>query len=147
MKKNLKSIISLPIIVLCVFLFQITGCKKDDPQTPSAFPIEGLWIGTYAVDGQPALGQQYFSFVIKPDGTMINDTKSGGQQNLAVGTWTLNGNVLSCTFTNVYGQSQHIGLTETSTATWDKAGKLVSGIWKNVPPLVGSGTFTLARVN
>ena len=78
---------------------------------------------------------------------MINDTKFSNQQHLAPGTWTLSGNTLSCTFTSVYGIPQNIGITETTTATWDSKGKLTSGIWKNVAPLTGSGTFTLTRIN
>lgn len=95
----------------------------------------------------PEIGQQYFSFIIKPDGTMITESEWDNQQHLSPGTWTLNGETLSCSFTCVYGLPQHIGITETSTATWNNKGELSSGIWKNVPPVNGSGTFTLKRIN
>ena len=92
------------VLTITVSLFLLTGCTKEDPKpsTETTYPINGLWIGTYTVDGQPSLGEQYFSFIIKPDGTMINDTKFSNQQHLAPGTWTLSGNTLSCTFISVY---------------------------------------------
>ena len=99
------------------------------------------------MDGHAQLGEQYFSFIIKPDGTMINDTKGGNQQHLAPGTWNLNGNILSCTFTCVYGSPSNIGITETSTAMWDNKDKLATGIWKNVGMPAGSGKFSLKKVN
>jgi len=149
MKKLLMSSIVLTTFAIAIAIFQVSSCKKADaqPTTAKNYPIEGLWIGTYTVDGEPGLGDQYFSFVIKPGGTIINDTKGGGVQHLGVGTWALNGTILTCSFTCVYGISSNIGITETSTATWDKAGKLTAGIWKNIPPLNGSGTITLTRVN
>jgi hypothetical protein len=148
MKKILMGSLVITVFALASLLFQMTSCKKANAQTPATnYPIQGLWTGTYTVDGSPSLGSQYFSFIIKPDGTMINDTKYLGVQNLAPGTWTLSGHTLSCTYTNVYGQSAHIGVTETSTATWDETGTLTTGIWQNTSPLSGSGTFTLTRVN
>jgi hypothetical protein len=147
MKKLFMASAALITFAIAMTLFQISSCKKSTAQNSATYPIQGLWIGTYTVDGQPGLGEQYFSFIIKPDGTMINDTKFSNQQHLAPGTWTLSGSTLSCTFTSVYGIPQNIGITETSTATWDNKGKLTTGIWKNVAPLTGSGTFTLSRVN
>ena len=134
------------IIAICLFSFVlISSCTKDN--VGSNFPIQGLWIGTYTINEGKSLGEQYFSFIIKPDGTMINETKYTGKQHLSPGTWTLNGNTLLCTFTCVYGLPQHVGITETSTATWDSKKSTLTGTWKNVPPLSGSGNFTLSRVN
>lgn len=149
MKKYFMASVVSIVFTISISAFLLSSCQKDgiQPQTEVVYPIEGLWIGTYKVDGQPGLGEQYFSFIIKPDGTMINDTKFSNQQHLAPGTWTLSGNTLSCTFTSVYGIPQNIGITETTTATWDNKGKLTTGIWKNVAPLTGSGTFTLTRIN
>jgi hypothetical protein len=147
MKKLLLGSAVLMAFSLSVTIFQITSCKKATAQTNPVFAIQGLWIGTYTVDGQASLGQQYFSFIIKPDGTMIAETKGSDKQHLAPGTWTLSATKLTCTFTCVYGLPSNIGVTETTTANWDNTGKLTSGIWKNVAPLTGSGTFTLTRVN
>ena len=148
MKKLLKTSGVLVILALFIVLSN-ASCTKDSssqPEPDPKHPIEGLWIGTYAVDGYPNLGQQYFSFIIKPDGTMINDTKGSNIQHIAIGTWSLSGNIFSCSFTCIYGISSNIGVKETCTATFDDTGKL-TGTWKNVAPLTGSGSITLARVN
>jgi len=146
MRKLLMTSMALVIFAISLTLFQLSSCTKTDAEAPINYPIEGLWIGTYTIAGLPALGEQYFSLIIKPDGTMINDTKYTNQQNLSIGTWTLNGTTLSCTFTNIYGQAVHLGVQETTTSTWDKTGKL-SGTWQNVGPQTGSGTIKLTRVN
>lgn len=147
MRKILFNSFVLLIFALSSFVFQITSCKKATAQTTSlSYPIQGLWIGTYTVDGQSSVGEQYFSFIIKPDGTIIADTKWGTQQHLAIGTWTLTGSTFNCSFTCVYGSQSNIGVTETSSASWDKAGKLV-GNWKNTPPNSGTGNITLNRIN
>ena len=143
-----KALCLVKFIVFVFFLVQISSCKKDDTPVTTVlkYPIQGLWIGSYTVDGQDKLGAQYFSFIIKPDGTIIADTKGDNQQHLSIGTYTLNGTTLNCTFTCVYGIQSNIGVTETSTATWDKTGKLL-GTWKNTPPNTGSGVITLIRIN
>ena len=139
----------LTTFAVAITIFQMSSCKKADAQTPSTttYPIEGLWVGTYTVDTEPGWGDQYFSFIIKSDGTMIVDSKGANTQHLSTGTWTLNGTTLSCSFTCVYGIPSNVGVAETTTATWDKAGKLTSGLWKNVLPLTGSGIIILTRVN
>ena len=145
--KIAKLLFSITVIIL---LFTGISCTKEtttDPTTPT-YSIQGLWIGTYTVDGQAALGQQYYSFIIKPDGTMIGDSKGStpAQQHITLGTWTLTGTTLSCAFTCVYGASATIGLNQTVTSTWNNTGKL-TGTWKNVSGPTASGTFTMTRVN
>jgi len=150
MKKLILSSFAITTFVFSIAIFQLSGCKKDETPsttTPTTYPIEGLWIGTYSFDGQSSLGQQYFSFTIKPDGTMITDTKLSNQQYLALGTWSLNGSTLTCAFTYIYGPAPGAGSSQTTTAKWDNTGKL-TGTWKNVSPANGAtGTFTLTRVN
>jgi len=145
MKKKSIELIAAGLTLISLMLIQ-PGCQKDsDGKEGSSSPIEGLWVGLYTVDGQ--LGQRYYSFVIKPDGTIINDTKVENQQHLNIGSWTLTGDSFECTATCVYGLPERMGVTETHTATFDKAnGTLINGIWKTVPPINGSGTFTLTKI-
>lgn len=164
MKKILMGSIVLTVFAIALVMVEMSSCKKAVGQNtviydtvkvyihdsvqycPTAtYPITGLWIGSYTVDGQPALGQQYFSFIIKPDGTVINDTKGSSVQHIALGTWTLTGNKLTCSFTCIYGLAPNIGIKETTTATWSNIGTL-SGTWANVSSS-GSGTITMTRVN
>jgi hypothetical protein len=147
MKKLFLSSFVLTTFAFSIAIFQLSSCKKEGTQsnaTPTTYPIEGLWIGTYSFDAQSSLGQQYFSFIIKPDGIMITDTKSSNQQYLAAGTWSLNGSTLTCGFNYIYGPAP--GTAQTTSAVWDNTGKL-TGTWKNVSPANGvTGTFTLTRV-
>ena len=146
MRRIFMSAIVLIVFSMSVILLQIS-CKKEAKAQPTTPTIQGLWIGTYKVDGQADLGEQYFSLIIKPDGTMIADTKGQNLQHLAPGTWSLTGTALTCTFTCVYGLPSNIGIKEISNATWDKTGKL-TGTWKNDPVTPeGSGTITLTKVN
>jgi len=164
MKKLLMGSLVLTIFAFAITIFQLSCVKATVAQTKTitdtiyltktdtAFvctpSINGLWIGTYTVDGNAGYGQQYFSLIIKPDGTMINDTKWGGQQNIGIGTWTLVGDSLTCTMTGLYGQSSNIGVQEKQTAIFNKTtGQLSGGVWVNLPPNTGSGTFVLTKVN
>ena len=147
MKKLFNTPLSTVLIALVIILSQVS-CEKDNDQDPNTdtYPIEGLWIGTYTVNGQPGLGNQYYSFVIKPDGTLIQDGKAANQQAICIGTWTLTGTNFSANFTSIWGVSG-VGVVQNVTANWDNKGHLTSGVWSNPPPGTGSGTFTMSRVN
>jgi hypothetical protein len=145
MRKLFMTSVALATMAISMALFQMTSCKKAEAQPSGTSRIEGLWIGTYAIEGQPELGKQYFSLIIKPDGTMISDTKFADQQHLSIGNWQMTGVTLNCSFTCVYGIPQNIGITETSTANLNN-GKL-EGTWSNVPPLTGTGAISLTKVN
>jgi hypothetical protein len=140
--------ILVPTLAICLLLSLFLSCEKESSTTTTTYPLQGLWIGTYSVDGQSALGLQYYSFVIKPDGTIIGDSKSSNptQQHITLGTWNLSGSTLSCAITCIYGLSVNIGLSQTCTSTWDNAGKL-TGTWRNTTGPTSSGTFTMTRVN
>src|SRR4030095_11345771 len=143
-QKSAKLIASL--LVFMTLSVILPACEKDsDDPDPTPATIEGLWIGTYTVDALPGSGQQYYSLVIKPDGTVINDTKGGNQQHLSIGTWTLTGNSFTCTTTCVYGLQINIGTIQTHTATFDKAnGTFTNGTWVDIDtPPNNSGTFTM----
>ena len=135
----------IQLILSGILLLGLLSCSKDnDPATQSE--IEGLWIGTYTVDQTPGAGQQYASYAIKPDGTMISDSKNIGVQNICIGTWTLNGTAFASSYQVIYGDSQNIDITQTVTGTLDNTGKL-SGTWQNNDTGHYTGTFTMTRVN
>lgn len=121
------------------------ACEKEhEPKPEKTYPIAGLWIGTYTVH-DPSIGEQYFSFVIKPDGGLIVDSKGDDQQHLAIGTWSVTGTTFTAEYTYVYGIASNVSVTQTATAEWDATGKL-TGTWMNVSP-EDSGTFKMERVN
>ena len=142
-----RLLLSIGFIATFIISFQLTGCTKDDPTPPADTSIYGLWTGTYTINSYPGL-EQYFSLILKPDGTLINDTKGDGQQHLNIGTWTLSGDQLNCHVICVYGITTNLGVQEDFTATYNKVtGKITNGVWKNTPPLNGSGTFQVDKVN
>ncbi|MES2849293.1 MAG: hypothetical protein V4685_09560 [Bacteroidota bacterium] len=147
MKKTL-----LLLFVITTLAFQLSGCKKEDPATPPpavTYSIHGLWTGTYTVDGMSGLGQQELNLVIKPDGTMINDSKAGGRQHIALGTWTLVGDTaFESNATCIYGFPVSIGAEQKHTAIFNETtGNLTMGIYVNTGGTPGSGTFTLTKVD
>jgi hypothetical protein len=148
MKKIFLASAALVALAGSITLFQMTSCKKVIAQTTTSSDstsIEGLWIGSYQLSGQPS---SYFSFVIKPGGAMIVDSYGGSVENLGLGNWTLSGNALSCAFTTVYGQSFNVGITETATAVFDNAkGSLNSGAWAVTQGSTNAGTFSMSKVD
>lgn len=145
----MKKIITLTAMLIAAFsLSQLMGCEKCDSTPSEPHSIQGLWIGTYATNGQSTNTDTYYSFIIKPGGSLLVETRFLNQQEFATGTWTLSGNTLACSFTYVYAAAGHVGTAQNATATWDNSGKLTSGTWVNTNPSNGvTGTFTLTKIN
>ena len=76
----MKLVYALLLSSLVIF----SSCEKDNEEE-SSYPIEGLWIGTYKYDPgvSPNQNPQYFSFVIKPGGSLILESKDGGTDYFA----------------------------------------------------------------
>jgi hypothetical protein len=134
------------LLLICTLAFTLTSCEQEvDPVT---YGVEGLWIGTYKYDPgvSPNQNPQYFSFVVKPGGELLAESKEGTNRYFAVGTWTLNGTTLQANYT--YPTSPGGGvLAQTATANFDNSGKLTSGVWFNTATPTTRGTFTMDRVN
>jgi len=148
MKQRSTKLIAL-LLAFTSLTMGLASCEKDsNDQDPTPASIEGLWVGTYAIDGQPQWGLQYYSLIIKPDGTVINDTKGLNVQYLAIGNWTLTGNTFTCNTEVVYGSSFNMGSTQTHTATFDRTtGTIINGTWTDVDtPGHNTGTFTVTKV-
>jgi len=163
MKKLLMGSLVLTIFAFAITIFQLSCVKATVAQTKTITDtvyltktitdtalvctpsINGLWIGTYSVNGNASAGQQYADLIIKPDGTLIYESLGANQEHLATGTWTLSGTLLTCTSTAVYGINSNIGVAQTFTFQFNKTnGTLTSGIWSN-NSIVGSGTFSLTK--
>jgi len=139
------------IMYLCIIIVS-SSCTKDavlnqsEKSDSTAYPIEGLWIGTYNYGSSPLSNGEYFSLIIKPDKNILVETRYFGQQNLANGSWTLTD---SLTFRSNYTYIHPIGLNTSQriTAIWYQKGTLI-GTWQNTSPANGvSGTFAVKRVN
>lgn len=145
----MKKIFTLTTTLLLILsITQFVGCDKSDSTPSETHSIQGLWIGTYSTNGQSTNTDTYYSFIIKPGGSLLVETRFLNQQEFATGTWTLSGNTLSCSFTYVYAAAGHVGTAQSATATWDNSSKLTSGTWVNVTPSNGvTGTFSLTKIN
>lgn len=145
----MKKVVTLvTALIVTLFITQLIGCDKSDSNPSEPKSIQGLWIGTYSTNGQTTNTDSYYSFIIKPGGSLLVETRFLNQQEFANGSWTLSGNTFSCSFTYVYAATGHVGTVQTATATWDNSGKLTSGTWINTTPSNGvTGTFTLTKIN
>jgi hypothetical protein len=145
----MKTKFSLAIVIL-FFTVALSCTKESVTTTPTpcptpTYPIQGLWIGTYLSTQSPAQAAQYFSFVIKPDGTMLVESIGAAQKYYSAGTWTLTGTSFSAVYTSFSYPAGNGPFTQTATATFVNTGNLNSGAWSNNP--TSSGTFTMTRVN
>jgi hypothetical protein len=129
-------------LLLCLILtsVSVSGCKKEIFDHHGS--IHGLWIGTYLVNNlnQP---EQYFSYIIKPDGTILVESKSPGKSYLAKGTWKLEGKNFSAEYTYLVCPEDAVGVSQTATATYDPKGKLKNGTWEDQ---YNTGTFKMEEV-
>ena len=127
-------------------LSQVSTCKKEN--VDKSYPIEGLWIGTYKYDARTSSNRQaqYFSFIIKPGGSLLVESHDDEVDYFAKGSWTLTDNTIH--FNYVYTSSVFgIPLSQSASATFKKSGKLESGKWNNVSNANEKGTFTMERVD
>jgi hypothetical protein len=128
----IKKLQSLLLFGMIISLF---SCKKDSPLT---YPIEGLWIGTYTVDQNSEQQPLFYSFSIKPDGTVLAESKgSDGISYYSSGIWTLTGNKFDCTITTINLNPKPI--TQSASLTYDNSGKLTNGTWKDIDNPYNSG--------
>ena len=138
--------IAASFLLACTLIFTLPSCDQEvDPVT---YGVEGLWIGSYKYDPRVCFNQnpQYFSFVIKPGGELLVESKEGASRYFAVGTWTLSGTTLQCNYT--YPASPGGGtLAQTATATFNTNGTLTAGVWFNTATPATRGTFTMNRIN
>jgi len=153
MKKLFMASMALGVFSLAILLFQTVSCRKATALTrdgahslTSPHPVEGLWIGSYNVNNDLSVGDQYISLTIKPDSTLIVDSRGGGVQHLAVGTWSLDDSTFRASYTYVYGLPGNTGVTQKITAKWSNRGKL-NGEWNDVLPGTWSGNIKLDRLN
>jgi hypothetical protein len=145
MKTKLLSL----LLLTSVSIFNFSCTKDNDPADPT-YQIAGLWIGTYTVTQLPQLQPLYYSFTIKPDGKVLAESVGAdGMSYYSKGTWTLNGNLFTATYTSInYSGAQ---VTQSATLTYHNSGTLTQGTWTDVVNPNGgsfSGAFSaMARVN
>jgi len=148
----------MKVFVALLFLFFVSfSCKttKVLRKTDCSYPLEGLWIGTfkYAPGTGTIQTPQYFSFIIKPDGSLIVESKDSGISYAATGYWKLAENILTCKY--AYSSSvNNVALHQIATASYHNSGELSGGEWHNTDsdwnPTTDpnqTGTFVMHRIN
>ena len=137
------------IYVIFFAVISTLSCTKESIQT---YPVEGLWLGTYTVDGLPGNGENFYSMAIYPDGKLLTKSKSAdGKDYYSSGSWTLSaGNIFKGTITTFHPISGANAVTQEITATFSNAGQLINGLWHDTvnPFSKLQGKFsTFQRVN
>ena len=139
------------VIALVASVF-IMSCSQDNDDLPApapTYPVQGLWVGTYSVDGQPSATNLPYSFAFSPDGTVVTGGKGDdGNIYYSEGTWIKTDSIVTATYTTInYGSYQ---VTQKATLTYHNDGTMTNGTWEDVENPAGhlEGTFAnLKRIN
>jgi hypothetical protein len=137
--------------IFLVTVLAVSSCQKDSPSPPPTdptYPVEGLWIGTFTVDNNPAeAGTYYFSYAVYPDGTILVKTLAAdGNNYYSTGNWTLsNTNEFSANITSMNFNGAQV--TQSITANFSDAGKMTDGVWTDIKNANQTGKFSVDRVN
>ena len=128
-----------------------TTIVRDTIVRPAVYPIEGLWIGTYSVDGLNQ-GDLFYSMIIYPGGKIVTRSRSSdGNDYYSSGTWTLaNNKDFSATIVTFSPISGTAAVTQYITATYSNTGVLTNGTWQDTknPYSLMKGKFSvMQRVN
>jgi len=100
------------------------SCKKDEVEKPSAPAVEGAYFGKYGFGNDvPSEDQKYN---IKAGGVFQEIGINSGTV-VGEGTWQMNGNVLTATYTIVWAPFSKYSIS----ATFDQATGKLTGTWGN----------------
>jgi|KBSSwiS6_1023812.scaffolds.fasta_scaffold01119_4 hypothetical protein len=109
------------LVVGVLIVFSFASCKKDKDTSPS-IPIEGVYTGKYGLDNDtPDTDQKYN---IKAGGIFQEIGVNSGAV-VGEGTWQLNGNNFTATYTIVWAPFSKYSVS----ATFDPATGKLTGTW------------------
>jgi hypothetical protein len=113
--------VKLALIAL-VIATGFVACNKDSDDEVISFPVEGTYAGKYGFGADaPDLD---FKFKVSPGGIFQEIGASSGDVT-GQGTWTLNGNALSATYTMLFSPFNKYSVS----GTYDPATKKMTGTW------------------
>ncbi|HET6722304.1 MAG TPA: hypothetical protein VFH07_06115 [Chitinophagaceae bacterium] len=116
MKKEKMALIALVIATGFV------ACNKDSDDEVIISPVEGTYTGKYGFGTDaPDLD---FKFKVSPGG-MFQEIGGSSGDVTGQGTWTLNGNTLSATYTMLFSPFNKYSVS----GTYDPATKKMNGTW------------------
>jgi hypothetical protein len=116
----------------------ILSCTKDDddttPPVPPTYPVEGLWVGTYTVDGQGPTTYPY-AFSFQPNGVVVASGQGdNGTIYVSTGTYTVVDSVIKADYKTVnYDRGYQV--SQKATLRYHSDGTITDGVWQdNVNP-------------
>lgn len=78
------------IILLSLGFTAIPDRHKPTNNKVTQSDLVGIWVGTYTARQVPEQGELYYSFIIKPDNTLITESKGNDNRTyLHLGEWEI----------------------------------------------------------
>ena len=109
-------------IVALLFSTTFLACKKDSSSPSSSPSVAGKYVGTYGFDDEtPNL---FYSLNIRADGVIQEIGESSGVPT-GEGTWQLNGNTLTATYTMLFEPYNKYSIV----AIFDEGKGTLTGTW------------------
>jgi hypothetical protein len=119
------------ILLCCLLALFTVACKKENDPPAKTYELTGLWMGTYTTDQFSQNPPYNFSFIIKPGGDLLTESKvASGATYYSKGTWTLTGDTVRCTYTSI--NFPNVNVTQSAKLVYNKTnGTLTNGTWKD----------------
>lgn len=109
-------------LIALVIATGFAACNKDSDDEVISSPVEGSYAGKYGFGTDaPDLD---FKFKVSPGGIFQEISTSTGNVK-GQGTWTLNGNTLTATYTMLFSPFNKYSVS----GTYDPATKKITGTW------------------
>ena len=131
------------IIYFIIFIF-LSACKKDDIVSPSVRALSGAWKGNYSSPPDIMNESLLQAWELKENGEIIvhdaRQTPDAPAANRAVGTWSINGNIFTASYT-----FQTINVNRSLLGTLQSGNKIIKGSRGTNGNPSGNGTFTMTK--
>ena len=112
------------LTVMLIAVSTLVSCKKDNDVKPISYPVEGMYSGKYGFGNDVPDTDQKYS--IKTGGVFQEIGVNSGMV-VGEGTWQMNGNTLTATYTIVWSPFSKYSIS----ATFDPATGKLTGTWGN----------------
>ncbi|MEP7107371.1 MAG: hypothetical protein ABI760_05300 [Ferruginibacter sp.] len=120
---NYAAMLMKTFAAVMIFATLFASCKKDDVDPPPAkVTVEGLYAGKYGFDNEVPDNDQKYK--IKAGGIFQEISIHNGSV-VGQGTWLLNGNTLTATYTMVFSPYNKYSISASFNAVTNK----LTGTW------------------
>jgi hypothetical protein len=126
------------VAFICIAAMSFASCKKNKDAAPPS-PMEGTWVGKWGHNN--AVPSEYYSFVIKSNGTLKVKGEDGDDLSLGTGKWSLD----ESTFKVVYYYNNNPGVKLNVVAKLNDANTEISGSWGDGEKDPDDGTMFMTK--